>query len=200
MLDSKFTRRLQAYIQADQPDPREGALMLFQLTGRRPFYERAIRAPEVYRPIIFQELKKHLRIRLDGLTRQGVVRFEKESLPRIEATINEGPPVTEDATTTAEDAAPVISSDGERTQTSTPHRGLRRDHQSLPAEIQAIPQRCSERWFKMKALYNRLLLMEDRLPCDRYELLKELRRADDEQRRDWERYDGFSVDGGEAAS
>lgn len=194
MLDEKFTQRMQAYVQADQPDPRDGALMLFQLTGRRPFYERAIRSPEVYRPIILQELKKHLRIRLDGLTRQGVARFEKESLPLIEATIQAGPPATTDHAATAaedDDAAPVISSDGERSQTATPHRGLRPDHQALPADIQALPQRCSERWFKMKALYNRLLLMEDRLPCDRYELLKELRHADDEQRRDWERYDSY---------
>lgn len=195
-LDPTLTRQIQAYLDlppADRPIE-DGALLLFRLTADRPLYIRALHQPKAYAPIIAHELHKHLVIRLDGLTRQEVARLEAQARPLIDQTIQAGPP-TDDAPDATTDAAsdPTISTSAERPQSAHPHRGRRPDHDRLPADIQQLYEDNATIYFKMKSLYNRLLQLEDRLPCDRYELLRELRQADIRYRANWKTYDEYKL-------
>ena len=190
-LDPTLTRQIQEYL-ALPPDARpieDGALLLFRLTADRPLYYRALHQPKAYAPIIEHELHKHLVIRLDGLTRQEVAQLEAQARPLIDQTIQAGPPT--DATDDASD--PTITTSAERPQSANPHRGRRPDHDRLPPDIQQLYEDNATIYFKMKSLYNRLLQLEDSLPCDRYELLRSLRQADLRYRANWKTYDTYQV-------
>ena len=117
MLDPEFTQQLQSYLAqpSDERDVRQGALLLLRINSNRYLYACACAAPARYADTIAYELTKHLRIRLDGLTRQDVALMEREALPRIEQTMAGGArpssapmPTTPRATTAA--AAPTTTS------------------------------------------------------------------------------------------
>ena len=196
-LDPTFTQAMQRYLAqtSDDRDVAQGALLLFQLTGNAYLYHNALLHPQKYAPTIEHELKKHLQIRLDGLTRQEVAQLEKESLPRIQQTINQGAPT---AKSQAHTGQPTITTDTDHPQAQ--HRGRRPDHDSLAKDIQALYDRNGDIYYKMKTLYNQLLQMESSTPCDRYELLKQLRQADDHYRANWQRYDAWETNSPEFVS
>ena len=199
MLDPTFTTRMQRYLAqtSDEREVAQGALLLFQLTGNAYLYHNALLHPQKYAPTIEHELQKHLRIRLDGLTRQEVAQLERESLPRIAQTISQGAPTSIDENThqrLGDDASSVVSSPTITTDTDHPaaqHKGKRPDHDKLPKDIQELYEKNGDIYYKMKTLYNQLLQMEDSAPCDRYELLKQLRQADDKYRANWKQYDEY---------
>ena len=201
MLDPQFTARMQRYLAqtSDDRDVAQGALLLFQLTGNAYLYHNALLHPDKYAPTIEHELKKHLRIRLDGLTRQEVAQMERDSLPRIQETLGGDAPGGDAsqrrtrATSVSKDtpASPTISSDTDHPQAQ--HSGKRPDHDTLPPDIQELYDQNGTLYYKMKTLYNQLLALNDREPCDRYELLKQLRAADDHYRANWQAYDAYKV-------
>ena len=179
-----MTESIQQYL-AQPPEERDvaqGALLLLRINRNRIVYEGALRCPRRYAPIIEAELKKHLRIRLDHQTRQSILRMEQEVMPAAEHTLAQG--------------APIIDASEDRTQSADSHRGLRADHASLPAEIQAIPERNADIYFKMKQTFETLKQLSSAAPCDRYEHLKELSSLDREIRANWKRYDEYGEGGG----
>ena len=178
MLDPEFTKELQQWVNTPdaERDPQAGALLLFRITGNAYVYQQALARPQAYASVLDHELKKHLRIRLDGLTRQEVAAMERNTLPKIEATLSL-------------DEAPSVSTDAD--QPEAVHQGRRADHDKLPEDIQALYTENGELYFKMKLLFNQLKAMADREPCDRYELLKQLKAADDKYRANWQRYDEY---------
>ena len=194
-IDPSFTTRMQRYLAqtSDEREVAQGALLLFQLTGNAYLYHNALLHPQKYAPTIEHELKKHLRIRLDGLTRQEVAQLEKESLHRIAQTISQGAPTSSHShiSTSAHSGQPTITTDTDHNKAQ--HRGKRPDHDKLPPHIQELYDRNGDIYYKMKTLYNQLLQMEDSQPCDRYELLKQLRQADDHYRANWKQYDTWET-------
>ena len=116
--------KIKAYLDtpAAERDVAAGALLLLQLNRNRILYNGACIAPQRYAPVIEHELKKHLRILLDGLTAQGIEEMEREVVPVAEESLEEG--------------APVVSTDVDHPEGT--HRGRRADHESLTAEIQAL--------------------------------------------------------------
>lgn len=169
--------KIKAYLDtpAAERDVAAGALLLLQLNRNRILYNGACIAPQRYAPVIEHELKKHLRILLDGLTAQGIVEMEHEVVPVAEESLEEG--------------APVVSTDVDHPEGT--HRGRRADHESLPAEIQALYEKNGEIYFKMKQTFETLKTLEEAAPCDRYEHLKVLKSLDDQYRKNWKKYDGF---------
>ena len=153
--------KIKAYLDtpAAERDVAAGALLLLQLNRNRILYNGACIAPQRYAPVIEHELKKHLRILLDGLTTQGIVEMEHEVVPVAEESLEEG--------------APVVSTDVDHPEGT--HRGRRADHESLPAEIQALYEKNGEIYFKMKQSFETLKTLEEAAPCDRYEHLKVLK-------------------------
>ena len=78
---------------AAERDVAAGALLLLQLNRNRVLYNGACIAPKRYAPVIEHELKKHLRILLDGQTAQGIVEMEHEVVPVAKESLDEGAPV-----------------------------------------------------------------------------------------------------------
>ena len=185
MLDNAFTQELQQWVNTPdtERDLAQGALLLYRLTGNAYAYQQALVRPAAYAATLDHELKKHLAIRLDGLMRQEVAQIEREALPRIAKTLKEPSPL--------ETTAPVVSTDTEKPEAQ--HAGRRKDHDKLPQEIQDLYTQNGELYHKMKLLFNQLKAMKEAQPCDRYELLKQLRAADDKYRANWAKYDEYKV-------
>ena len=176
-MDEKLTKNIQDWLAtpAQDRDIDEGATMLLKLNRNRTLYNNIVRRPERFVDKLDYELRKHLKIRLDGLTVADVARMDREVMPRVEETLHE---------------VPVISTDAELPE-GTVARGRRPDHDQLPAEIQALWDDNIENYHKVRDLHHRLKEMEAAPPCDRYEFLKLLDEADRKYRENLARYDGF---------
>lgn len=149
--------------------------MLLQLNHNRTLHANIVRRPERFADKVEYELRKHLKIRLDGLTVADVVKMGREVMPRVEETLHQ---------------IPVISTDAELPD-GTVALGRRQDHEQLPAEIQALWDGNIENYHKVRDLHHRLKEMEAAPPCDRYEYLKLLDEADRKYRENLAKYDGF---------
>lgn len=176
-MDDKFTQKIQDWLAtpADQRDILAGATMLLQLNHNRTLHANIVRRPERFAGKVEYELRKHLKIRLDGLTVADVVKMGREVMPRVEETLHQ---------------VPVISTDAELPE-GTVALGRRQDHEQLPAEIQALWDGNIENYHKVRDLHHRLKEMEAAPPCDRYEFLKLLDEADRKYRENLAKYDGF---------
>lgn len=176
-MDDKFTQKIQDWLNqpAHERDIVAGAKMLLQLNRNRVLYANIVRRPDRFGEKLEYELRKHLRIRLDGMTLADVVKMERRVMPQAEKTLKD---------------APVISTDAELPQGAR-GRGRRPDHDSLPAEVQALWDDNFENWRKVKELHERLKGMENAQPCDRYEYLVLLDEADRRYRDNLARYDGY---------
>lgn len=180
MLDEKFTKDLQQYLTTprEERDYERGALLLLQLNRNRFMHAQLLRRRNWDK--VEYELKKHLNIRLEGLTTREVQEMEKRELPRIKLSM--------------EARRPILSTD--KDFTGGVYKGRREDHDTLPAEVQALYERNADLYFKMKQTFETLKTMEDKTACDRHELLTILVGLDKEYRQNWNAYDTF---GNEAA-
>lgn len=184
MLDDKFTKDLQQYLTTprDERDYERGALLLLQLNRNRFMHAHLVRRKNWDK--LEYELKKHLNIRLEGLTTREVQEMEKRELPRIRLSM--------------EARRPILSTD--KDFTGGTYKGRREDHDNLPAEVQALYERNADLYFKMKQTFETLKTMEDQTACDRHELLTILVGLDKEYRQNWNAYDTFGNEAADPAS
>lgn len=184
MLDEKFTKDLQQYLTTprDERDYERGALLLLQLNRNRFMHAKLLRRKNWDK--LEYELKKHLNIRLEGLTTREVQEMEKRELPRIRLSM--------------EARRPILSTD--KDFTGGTYKGRREDHDNLPAEVQALYERNADLYFKMKQTFETLKTMEDQTACDRHELLTILVGLDKEYRQNWNAYDTFGNEAADPAS
>ena len=177
MLDEKFTKDLQQYLTTprEERDYERGALLLLQLNRNRFMHARLLRRKNWDK--LEYELKKHLNIRLEGLTTREVQEMEKRELPRIRLSM--------------EARRPILSTD--KDFTGGTYKGRREDHDNLPDDIQALYERNADLYFKMKQTFETLKTMEDKTACDRHELLTILVALDKEYRQNWNTYDSFGT-------
>ena len=175
MLDDKLTQDIRLWLDSpqEQRSLEQGAEMLLRLNRNRYMHAQILRRRNFAK--LEYELQKHLRIRLEGLTTREVALMEQEALPKIEESLALGQPLPN-----TEEAQPTI-------------RGRRADHDTLPADLQALYERNGEIYFKMKQLFETLKGMEDATPCDRHELLAQLVAYDKEYRDNWNAYDTWSA-------
>ena len=166
MLDEKFTKAIQAWLMQEQEQRslEEGALLLLRINRNQRLYSNIIRRRDFQK--LEYELNKHLKIRLEGLTREQVAAMERQALPLIKETLAQ--------------PAPVISADADYNQAEI--AGRRPDHDTLPEPVRRLYDRNGELYFKMKSLFETLKTMEDQQPCDRHELLVQLAEMDREYR------------------
>jgi len=165
-MDDKITAAMQAWLEKDAAarDIEEGASLLLSLNRNRILYHNILRRPDKMAAKLEYELKKHLRIRLDGLTVRDVALMERKVLPAADLTIK------------AHTAQYV---------------GKRDDHDSLPDDIRDLWERNGEVWKKLKKTRETLRQMEHLEPCDRYELCKILSELDTEYHRNLTLYDSY---------
>ena len=177
MLDDRLTQDIRLWLDSpqEQRSLELGAEMLLRLNRNRYMHAQILRRRNFAK--LEYELKKHLRIRLEGLTTREVALMEQEALPKIEESLAQG--------------QPTISTDND--QPEGVFRGRRADHDTLPANLQALYERNGEIYFKMKQLFETLKGMEDATPCDRHELLGQLVAYDKKYRENWNAYDTWSA-------
>ena len=174
-MDNRFTATLQAWLDTE-PEERslvEGADLLLRLNRNRWMHQQILRTRNFSK--LEYELRKHLQIRLDGLTLQEVAEMEREVMPKAAQSVT--------------DNAPVISTDAENP--APQFAGKRADHDTLPEEIRALYDRNGEIYFKLKQTFETLKQMHDAQPCDRYEYLKVLSEQDKLYRENWAKYDSY---------
>lgn len=184
-MDAKLTADIQQWLDtpASERDIEVGAILLLKLNRNRILFNNIMRKPEKFLGKLEYELKKHLRIRLDGLTLREVALMEREVLPSVQAQIAAGAPTEPDS--------------GEEQPKN--YIGRRADHDTLPEEIQALYVRNGEVFAKLKETFETLKQMEKAPACDRYEHLVLLKELDEEYRGNWAKYDHFG-DGAEKAA
>lgn len=171
MLDERLTRQIQDWLSSDRQRETvaEGAGLLLRLNRNRILHQNILRRPDKMLPKLIYELKKHLRIRLDGLTLDDVRRMD----PVVRA-----------------EAKTIIA------ERQTPkYRGKRADHDSLPDDIKTLYEKNLKVFHNIRKLFTTLLTMEDAMPCDRYEYLKILDEQDKLYRANWKAYDSYQADG-----
>ena len=176
MLDERLTNDIQQWLNSpqEQRSLEQGAEMLLRLNRNRYMNAQILRRANFAK--LEYELRKHLKIRLEGLTTSEVALMEQNHLPRISAML---------------EAHPVIDADADHNAGN--FSGRREDHDELPEDIQAIYERNGEIYFKMKQIFETLKGMENATPCDRHEYLLQLIELDKEYRENWNAYDTWSA-------
>ena len=182
-MDEKLTDVIGQWLSAEVKDIPAGADLLLRLNRNRILHQNILRQPQKMLPKLEYELKKHLQIRLDGYTLRQVVVMQQQLMPAVKHTL---------------EAVATISSEADGPEPE--YCGLRADHDSLPADIQQIPEANRDLYFKIKQLYNTLLTMEKAPACDRYEHLKLLKELDAAYHQNWQRYDHAAPEGIEPAA
>lgn len=176
MLDERLTKDIQQWLNSpqEQRSLEQGAEMLLRLNRNRYMNAQILRRANFAK--LEYELRKHLKIRLEGLTTREVALMEQNHLPRISEML---------------EAQPVIDADADHNTGN--FSGRREDHDELPEDIQALYERNGEIYFKMKQIFETLKGMEDATPCDRHEYLLQLIELDKEYRENWNAYDTWSA-------
>ncbi len=182
--DPQFTSKLQAWM--NTPDKEKdwdmGALLLFQLSGNRIMYHNISVNPKGKAEFIKGQLQKYLNFRLQKLTRDEVCQMQSEVDEIVKKVIK--PAATPDASTSdkSEEFADFKA-------------GKRSDHDSLPAEIQALYVENLDIVHRMRELHLKLRTLSlDNATCpdsERYPFLKEIIALDKKRIENWDIYDHF---------
>ena len=182
-MDKAFTQDIADWLETprEERDVRKGAELLLRINGNRHIYHLAMIRPETAHDHVEADLKKFLKIRLDGHTMESVRQMDSELIPKVQNIITTRQDESEDAPEETDDTAPA-------------HRGKRSDHNELPEEIRAIYERGGELFEKIKQIFTELQQMENAPACDRYEKLKVLKPLVKEYTDGWERYDNYNAD------
>ena len=88
-MDNKITEQLTEWLNTprENRDIPAGAMMLLRLNNNRFLYANILRRPDKFADKLEYELRKHLRIRLDGLTRADVIKLEAQVIPAAKRTL-----------------------------------------------------------------------------------------------------------------
>ena len=185
--DPKFTEQLQAWI--NTPDAQknwdEGAILLLQLSGNKIMYRNISVNPKGKAEFIKGQLQKYLNFRLQQLTKDQVNEMQSQ----------------------VDEIAQNVIKPAETSEFADFKAGKRADHDSLPAEIQALYVENLDLIHRMRELHLKLRTLSlDEATCpdsERYPFLKEIIALDKKRVENWDIYDHFipgtPVDEGTAA-
>ena len=190
--DPKVTEGMVAWLRSDHTDDgsiRKGAELLLRVNRNRGLYERILRYPKGGLKKLEYEIQKHVNIRLQGYSYEDIQKLDAEIVPPVRAAVEEADRVEQLVRVDFEgkDLEVVVFPASDESLKAV--IGKRPDHDSLPAEIQAIWPQNAERWKKIKDTYNLLLTLN--APCDRFEHLQLLKEAWYKYRSEMCRYDDF---------
>lgn len=202
-IDKKLTQRVQKWLKSPEKyvtNIEEGATLLLKFTRNQFLYASALRNPERMKDKVAYELKKFLRLQLDGTTAAAVAKMVPEVMAAAAHTVAVGAPdaAPDGAPASEEGSTASIRPDSPvATLPDQPRLGRRADHDRLPAGIQALWTANGERWHKIRQAYNELQSLIDAhaQPCDLYERLKLLSELDTAYRADMAKYDAAEPQG-----
>ena len=194
MIDPKFTEQIAQWLQGDHGSSEAvaaGAMLLLQLNRDNAMYQRIMRNPKRMLSFLEYKLRRFLQMRQDGQTIKDVVKLDHEITPQLQTVIEAEP--TGGKAEVLPFAQPAEKDGGEGVYV---RKGIRPDHDRLPAAIQAIWPKNAERWKKIKEAYETCKQLTE--PCDRYEYLKVLKETWYKYKQEMARYDDYrlTADGG----
>ena len=183
--DPKFTEQLQAWI--NTPDAQknwdEGAILLLQLSGNKIMYRNISVNPKGKAEFIKGQLQKYLNFRLQQLTKDQVSDMQSQVDEIVKSVIKPAATV------------PDGSASGKSAEFADFKAGKRADHDSLPAEIQALYVENLDIINRMRELHLKLRTLSlDEATCpdsERYPFLKEIIALDKKRVENWDVYDHF---------
>ena len=180
-MDKQFTQKLQDWLNtpADKRDLEQGALFLLQLSNNKILYNNISRNVKAHAEFIEFKIKRYLQYRLQSLTHEQVDTMQKQ--------------VDQIVKRHALDKAPSTP----QTKGEEWRGGKRADHDSLPAEIQALYVENASLLQKMRELHLQLRnLSTANATCpdsDRYPFLVELIKLDKQYHQNWLTYDKYEM-------
>ena len=180
-MDKEFTMQLQEWLNtpAEKRDLELGAKFLLQLSNNVVLYKNLTRNLPVLAQFIEFRLKRYLQFRLKDLTREEVSDMQL----KVNNIVHQH----------HLDADPLPA----QTEAEQFRAGRRADHDSLPAEIQALYVENASLMQKMRELHLQLRhLSEQQSSCpdsDRYPFLKELIELDKRYHSNWLQYDQYKA-------
>ena len=183
--DPKFTAQLQDWM--NTPDAQknwdEGAVLLLQLSGNKIMYRNISVNPKGKAEFIKGQLQKYLNFRLQQLTKDQVSDMQSQVDEIVKSVIKPAATV------------PDGSASGKSAEFADFKAGKRADHDSLPAEIQALYVENLDIINRMRELHLKLRTMSlDDATCpdsERYPFLKEIIALDKKRVENWNVYDHF---------
>lgn len=196
MIDPKFTEQIAQWLRSDHSSPEAiaaGAMLLLQLNRDNAMYQRIMRRQQRELSFLEYKLRRFLQLRQDGQTIRDVVRLDHAIMPQIQVAIETEPIPVEGQVVLLPIEQPA---QGDSDTGSYIRKGIRPDHDKLPANIQAIWPANAERWKKIKEAYETCKGLTE--PCDRYEYLKVLKETWYKYKQEMARYDDYrlTADGG----
>lgn len=168
--DHKFTRQLGSWLNDDNRDYAEGAMLLFRLRGNQIEFRKLSADPNAYKKYIFNNIKKFYD-------------FRSAEVPHevVDAKVRKA----ETVATTAE-----ADSEGVRS-------GKRSDHDSLPEDIRMLYDENRNLIRKIADLHTKLrLIIASNANCKDADLLpfaEEIVRLDKIRLANWKTYDNFKL-------
>ena len=198
MIDPKFTEEIARWLQSEHKTQQQieaGAMLLLRLNRDNGMYQRIVRRPQRELKFLEYKLRRFLGMRKDGQTIKDVVAMDAEITPVIEHALG----TVEDVDGSLPIEVPTEGS-GKDSLPSYIRKGIRPDHDKLPANIQAIWPANAERWKKIKETFETCRSLTE--PCDRYEYLKVLKETWYKYKQEMARYDDYRLtdDGGSDAN
>ena len=189
MIDPKFTEKIARWLDSEHTKQiEEGAQLLLSLNRDGAMYQRIMRRPQRELKFLEYKLQRFLRLRQDGQTIRDVIKLNDEIMPVLETVTDKEPlPIEEQVL-----LLPVLQPDDQNGgKEQFVRKGIRPDHDQLPAEIQAIWPANAERWKKIKEAYETCKQLTE--PCDRYEYLKVLKETWYKYKQEMARYDDYRL-------
>ena len=196
MIDPKFTEQIARWLDSEHTTREQieaGAQLLLSLNRDHAMFQRIMRRPERELKFLEYKLRRFLSLRQDGQTIRDVIQLDNEITPHLQAIIEKEPIPVEGGAELLPVEQPAEQDGGNEMYV---RKGIRPDHDQLPADIQAIWPANAERWKKIKEAYETCKSLTE--PCDRYEFLKVLKVTWYKYKHEMARYDDYQLtaDGG----
>lgn len=186
-MDKQFTLKLQEWINtpAKERDYDQGALFLLQLTNNKIMYRNISRDPKRHAEFLEFKIKRYLQYRLQDLTHDEVQDMQR----KVDSIAVEH--ALDKVTPSAKEKEEALS------ESAQFRAGKRADHDTLPAEIQALYAENADIMRKMRELHLQLRKLSTQgSTCpdsDRYPFLKEIIEMDKRYHRNWQEYDNYAA-------
>ena len=196
MIDPKFTEQIARWLDSEHTTREQieaGAQLLLSLNRDHAMFQRIMRRPERELKFLEYKLRRFLSLRQDGQTIRDVIQLDNEITPHLQVIIEKEPIPVEGGAELLPVEQPAEQDGGNDMYV---RKGIRPDHDKLPADIQAIWPANAERWKKIKEAYETCKSLTE--PCDRYEYLKVLKETWYKYKQEMARYDDYQLtaDGG----
>ena len=198
MIDPKVTEQISRWLDSEHTSQElimAGAQLLLSLNRDHAMFQRIMRRPERMLSFLEYKLRRFLQLRQDGQTIRDVLKLDAEVTPQIQGAIETEPIPVEGQ----EELLPIEEeAQGDGDTGCYVRKGIRPDHEQLPAEIQVIWTANAGRWKKIKEAFETCKSLTE--PCDRYEYLKVLKDTWYKYKQEMARYDDYQLtaDGGAA--